>query len=257
MRSLLVVMLGLVLVSCGETKVETESVQNVQKEEVTVREQTGVKVECKGALKNIMHKGDLSANADLLDFENAENLYALGAVENLKGEVLILDGKPFVSSVKDGTIEISNAFEHKAALFVYATVADWQTVEVPSDITSCEKLEAFVEEAAQKAGINAEEPFPLLLEGTAASFAWHVIDWPEGDTEHTHKKHVNSGLNGTKENLEVDILGFYSKHHHSIFTHHTTNMHLHVKTKDEQLAGHVDDLTLGAGMVLSLPKLMN
>jgi len=51
----------------------------------------------------------------------------------------------------------------------------------------------------------------------------------------------------------VDILGFYSTHHHAVFTHHSTNMHLHVKTRGHVLAGHLDDLTLGEGMVLQLP----
>ena len=43
------------------------------------------KVYYMGALKNIMHKGDLSAHASLSDFETTESLYALGAVEKLKG----------------------------------------------------------------------------------------------------------------------------------------------------------------------------
>jgi hypothetical protein len=41
------------------------------------------KVEYFGALKNMMHKGDISAQANLSDFENTQNLYALGALENL------------------------------------------------------------------------------------------------------------------------------------------------------------------------------
>jgi acetolactate decarboxylase len=49
------------------------------------------------------------------------------------------------------------------------------------------------------------------------------------------------------------MLGFYSNAHHAIFTHHMTNMHIHVKTTDNKIAGHVDDLTLGKGMILKLP----
>ena len=85
------------------------------------------------------------------------------------------------------------------------------------------------------------------------SFDWHVINWKDGDTEHSHEKHINSGLNGTIENRQVEMLGFYSDSHHAIFTHHTTNMHIHVKTVDTKIAGHVDGLTLGKGMVLKLP----
>ena len=80
-----------------------------------------------------------------------------------------------------------------------------------------------------------------------------MINWPEGYKEHSHEKHISSGPHGTLANTAAEVLGFYSKHHHAIFTHHTTNMHLHVRTMDGQLAGHLDDLELGEGMKLLLP----
>ena len=52
-------------------------------------------VNYEGALKNIMHKGDLSAKASLADYENIPNLYALGAIEHLKGEIQIFDGQVY------------------------------------------------------------------------------------------------------------------------------------------------------------------
>lgn len=211
-------------------------------------------VKHKGALKNIMHKGELAAVADLEKLAKTENTYALGAVENLKGEILILDGEPFVSSVRDGKVHIDNSFNHKAVLLVYTTVSRWNTNPVPEDVGTLGELEKYVAKVAGTAGIDMEEPFPFLLEGTAKSFDWHVIDWLEGDTVHSHEKHVNSGLNGTMENRKVQILGFYSSKHHAVFTHHTTNMHLHVRTIDGEIAGHIDSLELGAGMQLKLPS---
>ena len=53
------------------------------------------------------------------------------------------------------------------------------------------------------------------------------------------------------------MVGFYSDAHHGIFTHHSTNMHIHMKTGDHKVAGHVDDLTLGPKMILKLPDLQN
>ena len=83
-------------------------------------------------------------------------------------------------------------------------------------------------EQADKNGVNLNKPFPFLISGTAKSFDWHVINWKDGDTIHSHEKHINSGLNGTKRNSSVSLLGFYSGSHHTIFTHHSTNMHIHV-----------------------------
>jgi alpha-acetolactate decarboxylase len=211
------------------------------------------KVEHKGALRNFMHKNDISAKANLTDLENIDHLYALGAVEELKGEILIMDGKPYISAQKNGKLEITNNFDEKASLLVYANVLAWQTFEVPENVVSYKDFENYVEKVATENGIDTEKPFPFLLSGTAKSFDWHVINWDSADSVHTHKKHRESGLYGTKTNLKVDILGFYSKHHHAIFTHHTTNMHMHVKTPDDKLSAHLDDLVLGEGMKLQLP----
>ena len=213
------------------------------------------KVEYNGALKNIMRKGDISAQVDLTDFLEFENFYALGAVENLKGEILILDSKPFVSSVLDGSLVINNSFRYKATLLVYASVDNWTSSAIPDRIITYEDLQKYIEMTAKENGINTNEPFPFLISGVAESLDWHVIDWKDGDTEHSHEKHINSGPHGTMTNQEIEVLGFYSKSHHSIFTHHTTNMHLHMRTTDNRTAGHVDGLTIGRGMILKLPDL--
>ena len=213
------------------------------------------KVEYKGALKNIMHKGDISAQANLKDFQDKKHLFALGAVEQLKGEVLILDGASIISSVQNEELSISNSFDHKATLLVYAQVAKWKSFDIPSKIVSFEDLEKHIEQVAKDNGINTDEPFPLLITGVVNSFDWHVINWKDGDKVHSHEKHITSGLHGTIKNQAVDILGFYSNSHHAIFTHHTTNMHLHVKTTDGKISGHLDELTLGQGMTLQLPEM--
>lgn len=218
-----------------------------------VKEGTPFKVEYKGALKNIMHQGDLSAKADLLDFQDRKHLYALGAVADLKGEVLVLDSKPFISSAKNQEVIISNSFSHQATLLVYATVNQWASSPIPDNISTYAELEKHVAQVANEQGINTKESFPFLLHGTAESVDWHVIDWKEGDMEHSHAKHISSGPHGTITNQEVHVLGFYSDSHHAIFTHHTTNMHLHVKTTDDRISGHLDDITLGKGMTLQLP----
>ena len=72
--------------------------------------------------------------------------------------------------------------------------------------------------------------------------------------EHSHEKHVTSGPHGTMEHQEIEILGFYSNSHHAVFTHHTTNMHMHFLLPDGTNAGHIDDIDLGQGMKLMLPE---
>ena len=154
----------------------------------------------------MMHKGDISANADLKDFENTAHFYAIGDIENLKGEIQIFDSKPINTIVIDSSLTFDNSFNKKAALLVYASVNKWKTVIIPDSVVTYEQFENFVAQAALNNQININEPFPFLIEGTAKSFDWHVINWKDRDTEHSHQKHKNSGLHDTINNRQVEML---------------------------------------------------
>lgn len=218
-------------------------------------EQNYIKVEYWGALKNMMKKGDISWKVDLKNFQDSTNIYALGAVENLKGEIQIFDSHPHNTFVSEGKLIIDTTYSKRATLLVSAAVDKWISINIPTDISTYDELEKFVGDSAKRAQLNTKKPYPFLIEGVAESIDWHVINWKDGDKEHTHEKHINSGLNGTLRSSEVMMLGFYSNAHHAIFTHHTSNMHIHMKTKDNLIAGHVDDLVLGSGMILKLPDI--
>ncbi len=211
------------------------------------------KVEYNGALKNMMQKGDISGKVELSKFKDVKNFYALGALENLKGEIQIFNSVPAISYVSNNTLKTDKTFNKRATLLVYASVEKWKDLKIPAVVITYEQLENFVKKAATENGINTEEPFPFLLEGVIQKFDWHVINWKDGDTIHTHKKHKTVGMYGTIKNKEVEMLGFYSEKHKTIFTHHTRNSHIHVNMKKNGVAGHVDDLLLDIGMTLKLP----
>ncbi|MCB0638462.1 MAG: hypothetical protein KDC54_17655 [Lewinella sp.] len=211
-------------------------------------------VECRGAMRNFMVDHDISAKASLDTFANRRHLYALGAMEDLKGEIQVFDGEPYLSRVFNGSLAFNGNFAGKAALLVYAEVPAWESFPVPGEVVSQAGLEAFIATTGRQHGLDPAAAFPFLLEGQAASVDWHVIDWPAGDTEHTHEKHRTSGLYGTLTDEPVEVLGFLSTSHTGIFVHHTTDVHMHLKTTDGRIAGHVDALSPGAGMVLKLPK---
>jgi acetolactate decarboxylase len=211
-------------------------------------------VEYKGALKNIMHKGDLTAKVDLSEFSSVENFYALGAVENLKGEIQIFNSKPYNSFVEEDSLKFDTSYSKRATLLVYASVKDWVSLKLPDNINSEKELETYIKKVANENNIDTNQPFPFRIEGKMKEVQWHVINWKEGDLEHSHDKHISSGLNGNIKNIDVELLGFYSNAHHTIFTHHTTNMHMHVKLRNGEVAGHLDEFELGDSMILNLPK---
>ena len=207
-----------------------------------------------GALKNFMHRGDISSQFDLSDLKDKKGLYALGALENLEGEIQIFDGAPYNTYTSQGKVVFDKSFTKKASLLVYAQVQEWEETKIPKEITSGGQLENYIKQHALKSGINIEEPFPFLIIGKCQSISWHVINWDKNDNNHTHRKHIESGPHGTVENIEASILGFYSTKHKAIFTHHSTNMHMHFKTSNHNLAGHIDKIVLGKNMVIKFPK---
>ena len=174
------------------------------------KETNKFKVEYKGALKNMMQKGDISAKADLKVFENTEHFYALGAIENLKGEIQIFDSKPLNTMVIDSTQTIDKSFNKKATLLVYASVRKWKSINIPNNVVTYEQLESYIGQTAKENQIRIDEPFPFLIGGAPKSFDWHVINWKDGDTEHSHEKHISSGPHGTLNKRQVEMLGFYS-----------------------------------------------
>jgi acetolactate decarboxylase len=213
---------------------------------------TKVEVKYSGALRTIM-SGNIQPVISLDSLSNRMNFYALGASGNLKSEIQIFNSKPSNSFVVDSSLLIEDSYNLKAALLVYAEVEEWDSNKI-ENITTKNDLEAVIFETAKVSGINTDLPFPFLIEGTVASIDWHVINWKEGDTIHNHKKHKESGLNGSLKNSKVQIIGFYSTKHKAVFTHHTTNMHMHFKTDDNTVAGHIDDLLLSETITLKLPK---
>lgn len=215
---------------------------------------TKSQVHYRGALRTMMHEGDLRATVALDTLQSQPQLYGLGAVENLKGEVLIYDGAAIIATVEDSAIVIKRGFEHKAALLVYAQVKQWRECAVREELQDAHALADFILRVAKDNGVNVSAPFAFLLKGKVASLDWHVIDWPQGDTLHTHAKHKASGMHGRLEQQAVEILGFYSDQHHGIFTHRDSNIHLHAKTVAGDLAAHVDELKVNPTMRLYLPK---
>jgi len=221
---------------------------------VTLFAQSKTTVEYYGALRATIQQADISANADLSEFKERENLYALGAFENLKGEILILDGESFSTQAINDEVQFIDPFEEKANLLVTARVESWEAIDLPGDIQTMEDLQNVIEETADRHGLDIDQPFPFIIEGEFGEIEWHVLDWPEGDNEHTHQKHRTSGPNGVLESQSAKILGFWSDSHHGVFTHHSTNLHMHFVTEDETLAGHLDGLANGEGLTLYLPN---
>ncbi len=205
-----------------------------------------------GAMSNIMMKGNLSSYVNL-DTLKKEKLYGLGPVAGLKGEIMIVDGKVYASTVVAGKIVNTTNSISEVAMLVYVNTKDWQEVDTTTTLNSYEELEAFIEQLAKQNGYSLSEPFAFRIEATAPSINYHIIDWKK-DVLHTMSNHKQFAISQSPRNAEVELLGFYSDHHHSIFTHHSSNMHVHVRNKKENVIGHLDNIKIKGELTIFLSK---
>lgn len=166
-----------------------------------------------------MWKGQLGGNIDLDTIANKTNLYGLGPVEYLRGEVLIIDGTAYKSTVAhDSTMKVEATYDIKAPFFGYANIAQWTEEVLPDSVQTIPQLERYLDEVTQA----SPRPFMFKLSGTVQQAIIHVVNLPEGSKvsspEEAHQGQVNYEL----KNEPSDIVGFFSTEHKAVFTHHDT-----------------------------------
>ncbi len=202
-------------------------------------------VKLAGSLRGVMHQGQLGAIIKI-DSVLEPGVYALGALDSLAGEILILDGDLLVSTVLADSVQTGPIVNVHAALLVYAQVGNWQEFEL-----STENWEETVLEYAQEQEL--EQPFPFMFKGAFPRLDYHVInyDTQKGDLSN----HKSGAFKSQLDQTPVTILGFYSQSHQGLFTHHDAFTHMHVRNADGTAMGHVDYLESGNGsFTLLLPK---
>lgn len=212
---------------------------------------TPYEVRWSGELKIVMMKGDVRGTIDLKDVARLPHLYAVGALEGLQGEVTIVDGVASIARVQDGKVATSKAAEGKACVLVYAQVERWKDVPVPKTTRSLDELEAFLVEAARREGIDVSRPFPFLVKGTVKEARYHVLRHP-GEVKDTADLHDKAKVKYILKDAAAELVGFYSEKHLGVFTC-GGNVHVHLRSGDGKLSGHLDDVVLGSDMRLFVP----
>lgn len=218
---------------------------------VLFRESTVPEVKVAGAMNTIMRQGYLQAHADLDTFVK-ENLYGLGPVEELKGEILVLNGEIFSSEKTNKHIINKRNKVSKAAMLVYSHVKTWKAVKVEANVKNYAELENLIGVTAKKNGYDTTVPFVFKIEAEAKTVSYHIIDWKKRE-QHTMENHKQFAYSAKTENSSWVFLGFYSTHHHSIFTHHTTNVHVHLMDEKTKRVGHLDNLELKTNIIMYFP----
>jgi len=202
------------------------------------------KVHITGEMRNVMWKGKLEGNIYLDTISNKSDIVGLGPLEYLGGEIIVIDGKSYKSIViSDSSMEVVETFNIKAPFFAYANILNWSEELLDVDIQTIQQLESFLDNKLS----GSSQPFMFKLAGFVKEATIHVVNLPVGakvsSPNDAHKGQVKYQI----EYQEAEIVGFFSKEHKGIFTHHDTYLHLHLMTKDKQMMGHLDELSIEKG----------
>jgi acetolactate decarboxylase len=204
-----------------------------------------------GELRKIMLDADLSTKIRL-DTIPRQNLFAIGVVDSLQGEICIINGKSLVSSIKDTYIKTDTSMNHGASMLVYTYVKNWKVVTIEQDVNGLEELELLVKRLASENGIDATRPFPFMAKTWIKNMSYQVIDWQSGviHTSDTHSQFAHELWHSAST---VMLAGFYSENHKGIYTSYDSKINVHAITSDPMTAGHLETIETFGKIAIYLP----
>jgi alpha-acetolactate decarboxylase len=191
------------------------------------------------------------------------HFFGVAALENLEGEVTIVDGKVTITRVDDkGRLEAAEGAEAdaQATLLVGAYVPEWIEHKVTRRVEA-DEFDQYVGEAASKAGLTTSKPFMFTAEGEFSNVRLHVING--ACPMHARLRKIELPPERQPFEAEFDkvrgtIVGVFAKDAVGDITHPATSTHLHLVFKDAKtgklLTGHLEQIGLLEGAVLQLPK---
>ena len=204
-----------------------------------------------GAQRDVLG-GDIRGHAALVDLAAIPHLYGLGPLEGVRGEVSIFGGLPSIARIHAGAVVTTETWDARACFLVWAQVASWSERSLASALAGLDPVEHAVVALARERGLDLDRPFPFRIRGVAAAATLHVLDKRDG-LPHNSERHEQAKVRQTLEGTAVELIGFYSRQHRGVFTPRDSNVHVHLRTEDGQVSGHLEDIQLELGARVAVP----
>ena len=204
-----------------------------------------------GEVRKIMYDADLSAKIRLDTLTHA-NLFAIGVMDSLRGNIVVANGKSLVSSIQNTYVRTDTTFHHEAAMLVYAYVKNWKEITIEQDLNNIEELESLIKRLAAENNIDISKPFPFMVKTWVRNINYNVIDWQSGisHTAETHKQFAHDLYHSA---TTVMLAGFYSENHKGIFTPFNSKILVHAVTSNPITCGHLETIETFGKMAIYFP----
>ncbi|MBI5856126.1 MAG: acetolactate decarboxylase [Sphingobacteriales bacterium] len=195
-------------------------------------------------MMKVMRQGELYGTIDLDTISNKEHLYGVGPVEFLKGELMIIDGKSYQSTVgTDGSILMEETFKAKAPFFVFANIEKWKELFLPDSVQTIQQLESFLDQSTK----NHSRPFAFRMTAKIEKAELHIVNLPTRTLVHSPEDAHQNQLTFKLKKQNTEMIGFFSTSHQGVFTHHDTFVHIHLITTDRRKMGHLENMLIKKG----------
>ncbi len=208
----------------------------------------------------MFHEWQTGATVQLGALLPNPNLYAVGALADLAGEVTVVGGKAYLSYAEHGDATRTETMlrtDAAATLLVASEVTAWRDVVIERAIRF-EELDQEVAALAAAAGMSLDARFPFLMVGEFRDLQWHVIDGRRLTAGKTsHQDHLGAAARARLDHASATLVGFYSKNDQGIFTHMGSKTHLHCVLGEPLSTGHVDHVIVPAGTTIQFPAVGN
>lgn len=208
-----------------------------------------------GTLREALRDGEDQARVDVADVAR-KNVYAVGALEGLRGEITVVDGEVWISEgdVKSPVTTRGATTSAKATVLFAAEVREWREFVVGMDVDPSE-LDAYIASQAHAAGIDTRKPFPFVVEGGLRHLQMHVI---AGEcpirARMLGQEMTSPAYQFHGESVDGRLVGVYATDSSGILCHMGSRTHVHaLLERDGALTGHAETVGLAKGALLKLP----
>jgi hypothetical protein len=214
-------------------------------------------------MREVVGEGHHQARVVFDELTTEPHFYGIAALEGLKGEATVMDGRLTATGVSccGNLIALDDepAGTLKAALLFGAYVPNWSEHKVAKAMAGVE-LEKHLLESAGQSGLDISKPFPFLIEGELSNVKLHVINGAcpmHARLQGTVLPPDSKPFEAEYPSIQGRVVGVFAKDSVGNMTHPATSLHTHLVFADpdsgQEVTAHIERFGLSAGAILKLP----